>query len=762
MTLTDKLVHEFSRVLGSHPMTRRSQVSKDAKVPLDISIMIAWEALVKPLLSDIVDFDLLQLLHRSNQFKYKDNAEPMRIGDELESSSRIQSIKIQNGNKLVEVGADIQRNGTTIVEIVSTFFCKGPFTDYENTVSIIREPDFGVRIRSERERALLMSRQWLQIFQDSNRLIGKTLRFLLTSQATFNESGDYSSLRVSGDVLLKKQEEQELIGRINFERGTCHKNPVVDFLNRYGTRTQEIVSLPNSGFNGQSSWTVKTPSNNSPYGCVSKDTNPIHVSPVFARFSQLPGIVNHGMCTSALVSETVVRTAADGDKSRIRRWLASFEAMVLPGNKLRIQVRHVAMVDGRMLLEIHAYNDESDEKVLDAQAEVEQASTAYIFTGQGSQDKAMGMDLYDSSAVARSLWDSADRHLHKTYGFSIIDIVRNDPKSLTVFFGGARGRAIRDNYLAMTVQKTTTEGRVVQEPIIKGLTPLTPSYTFADPRGLLYSTQFAQPALILAELATFVDLESKGMIQKKASYAGHSLGEYSALGSLARVMAPESLVSLAFYRGLIMQVAMERDQEGRTEFSMLAANPSRVSKYFDQDSLAKIVKLVSNENGTLLEIVNFNVRGRQYVCAGHLKALWTMTQVLNTLARNKDKASVFDDEQLLGLVRKHAEEAFELAEPIELEQGIATTPLRGIDIPFHSTSLRNGIPAYRKYLESKILEEDIDLQRLKSWIPNVTAKPFSTSKEYVEEAAKITRSETLRELLDHVNFFPNDVHRTIG
>lgn len=747
--LTRDMVQEFTRVVSSHGTARSPQKFTGAIAPLDMSIILAWEALVKPLLCPLVDCDLLQLLHRSNQFRYIGGAKPLTIGDALESSSRIQSIKIQNGNKTVEVLAEIIRNGVVIIEVLSNFLFQGSFTDFENTMSCIKEPEFEIFVKSEKESGLLMSRKWLQIYCYPEALVETTIRFDIVSQATYDEKGRYSSLHVSGDIYSNREGQKELIGRVNFECGGCDGNLVLDFLNRHGTRTRKAVPLQNPGLSGASSWTIKVPKVNKAYAQVSKDANPIHVSPVFAHYAKLPGTVTHGMCTSAMVSNLVENSIAEADPSRIRRYSVSFDGMVRPGDELKVQAEHVAMIDGQMLVQLQAFNDRSGEKVLEAEAEVEQAATAYLFTGQGSQEKGMGMALYESSEAARSLWDSADKYLLENYGVSIIDIVRNDPKTLTVYFGGTRGRKIRDNYLAMTIEKVVENGRFIQEPIIKNLTSTSPSFTFSDPRGLLYSTQFAQPALVLMEIATYLDLESKGLVQESASYAGHSLGEYTALGALAHVMSMESLVSLVFYRGLTMQVAMERDREGRTAFSMMAVNPSRINKAFDQNSLTAVTKAVSEETGTLLEIVNFNVHGRQYVCAGHLRALWTMTQVLNAIAGTK-RTNMHDEAALAVLVREKVEAAVELAEPIELEPGTATTPLRGIDVPFHSTYLRKGIPAYRRYLETKISEENIDLERLSAFIPNVTAKPFSTEKEYVQEVARVTGSESLRECLDEV------------
>ena len=84
--------------------------------------------------------------------------------------------------------------------------------------------------------------------------------------------------------------------------------------------------------------------------------------------------------------------------------------MVLPGDSLKVNIRHVAMRDGNLVVKIMTTNDR-DEKVLEGSAEVAQPPTAYVFTGQGSQEPGMGMDLYNSSPAARAVWEGADAHL---------------------------------------------------------------------------------------------------------------------------------------------------------------------------------------------------------------------------------------------------------------------------------------------------------------------------------------------------------------
>ena len=85
------------------------------------------------------------------------------------------------------------------------------------------------------------------------------------------------------------------------------------------------------------------------------------------------------------------------------------------------------------------------------------------------------MDLYESSPVAKEVWDRADKHFMDNYGmflrslyhpafannytgFAITNIVKNNPKELTIHFGGPRGKAIRQNYISMTFETVGTGG----------------------------------------------------------------------------------------------------------------------------------------------------------------------------------------------------------------------------------------------------------------------------------------------------------------
>ena len=290
--------------------------------------------------------------------------------------------------------------------------------------------------------------------------------------------------------------------------------------------------------------------------------------------------------------------------------------MVLPGDELKANVRHIGMRDGNIVVKVSTVNQRG-EKVLEGTAEVAQPTTVYVFTGQGSQEPGMGMELYNNSPAARSVWDAADAHLTAVYGFSIIEIVKSNPKEKTVHFGGIKGQAIRQRYMDMTYDTMDKEGNVRTLPLFGDINNRTQRYTFSHPSGLLFATQFAQIALVVTERSAFEDMRSKGFVQKDSAFAGHSLGEYSALASIADVLPISALVDVVFYRGITMQRAVERDSQNRSNYAMCAVNPSRISKTFTDAALREVVDDIANRTGSLLEIVNYNVE----VCPQYFKSI---------------------------------------------------------------------------------------------------------------------------------------------
>ena len=85
-----------------------------------------------------------------------------------------------------------------------------------------------------------------------------------------------------------------------------------------------------------------------------------------------------------------------------------------------------------------------------------------------------------------------------------------------------------------------------------------------------------------------------------------------------------------------------------------------------------------------------------------------------------------------------------------MARGEATIPLPGIDVPFHSKFLEDGVPAFRHVLQQRMSVETIDPYILVNrYIPNVTAQPFSLAESYVRSVFERTHSEILGEILQN-------------
>jgi fatty acid synthase subunit beta len=617
-TITAQAVADFVHAVGNTGEAFVDRPGKEVFAPMDFAIVVGWQAITKPIFPRTIDGDLLKLVHLSNGFKMVPGAQPLKVGDVLDTTAQINAVINQDSGKMVEVCGTIHRDGQPIMHVTSQFLYRGSYLDFENTFQRKDEVPMQVHLASSRDVAILRSKEWFRLDEPDVELLGQTLTFRLQSLIRFKNKSVFSHVQTVGQVLLELPTKEVIqVATVDYETGTSHGNPVIDYLQRNGTSIEQPVYFENPiPLSGKTPLVLRAPASNETYARVSGDYNPIHVSRVFSSYANLPGTITHGMYTSAAVRSFVETWAAENNIGRVRGFHVSLVGMVLPHDMITVKLQHVGMVAGRKIIKVEASNKETEDKVLLGEAEVEQPVTSYVFTGQGSQEQGMGMELYSSSPVAREVWDRADRHFIENYGLSIIDIVKNNPKELTVYFGGPRGKAIRQNYMSMTFETVNADGTIKSEKIFKEINEDTTSYTYRSPSGLLSATQFTQPALTLMEKASFEDMRSKGLVQRDSSFAGHSLGEYSALAALADVMPIESLVSVVFYRGLTMQVAVERDEQGRSNYSMCAVNPSRISKTFNEQALQYVVENIAEQTGWLLEIVNYNVANMQYVAAG--------------------------------------------------------------------------------------------------------------------------------------------------
>jgi fatty acid synthase subunit beta len=131
-----------------------------------------------------------------------------------------------------------------------------------------------------------------------------------------------------------------------------------------------------------------------------------------------------------------------------------------------------------------------------------------------------------------------------------------------------------------------------------------------------------------------------------------------------------------------------------------------------------------------------------------LRALDTLISVTNSLkAEPFAFSSSGINAETLQMIHTCAAQARAKATPLVLSRGVCATPLHGIDMPFHSTFLRSGIGAFRSQLLDSIKKDRIEAQKLVGkWIPNLTGKPFTLTREYFEEVGRLTGSKEVGRL----------------
>ncbi|CEJ57912.1 hypothetical protein PMG11_06588 [Penicillium brasilianum] len=739
-TVTAASLRHFSTSIGSRKCSQRYHNASIA--PLDYAVVVAWKALTKPLFA--LDVNLLRLVHLQNSFEWMS---PIRDNDILSTKSHVSSLIVQESGTVVEVKAIISRSSRPIVTVTSQFMLRDAKSVPPGAIPFktVEENPYKVTLDSAGAVAVLESKPWFQRHDPSTELVGATLLFQLQSRYHYSAKGEVIKVEVTGTVQVESDVRGDLvqIGAIHWH-STTPANIVTGYLTRHGRPSTSRVLFDSPLELALTPDTFSAPTDNSMYAYASKDLNPIHLSKSMAAYADLPGTITHGMNTSARVRALLCTQLCSGDESLFDRFTVFFTDMVLPDEQLQLSARHIGMVDGARVIEYTA-RDQAGRTIAKGEAEIRNAPTAMLFTGQGSQRQGMGMELRQSSPVARQLWDRADAYFVKTYGFRISDIVIKNPKKLTVRFGGPLGRKLRDNYRALRYLAPDEDGFKPTQ-IFPELDHNTVSYTFSSDTGLLFATQFTQPALTLTEVAIYEDLKSRGLVSPTTAFAGHSLGEYAAIAAFGGLVPLETLMAIAFYRGLSMQVAVQRDSAGRSAFAMCALNPSKLSQAMNADQLNRIVKTVSEMTGLLIEIVNYNIHGQQYVCAGDVRALLCLTRLLDSQpeSHHDNNSSVGEAlAQILPSIPKTPLSAE------DLPRGTATTPLTGIDVPFHSSFMKHGIPAFRQFLYAHIQCQHVDPQRLiKRYVPNLTARLFDIDKTYFEVTESLTRSPVLKRVLD--------------
>ncbi|NLA37549.1 MAG: acyltransferase domain-containing protein [Actinobacteria bacterium] len=425
--------------------------------------------------------------------------------------------------------------------------------------------------------------------------------------------------------------------------------------------------------------TVATPPHSAAMEAFTGDHNPLHHNEAVAAVAGLDAPIVHGMWVSAAMQRAAQHAGAA--PVSIRRWQVRFIAPLAYGAVVDLAVRRVGRLDGGDIVEVEATVDGTP--VALGAAVLTAPLTVYAFPGQGIQRVAMGLDALPRSAAARAVWERADRHTIERLGFSILRIVRDNPTDITV--GDQR---------------------------------------FRHPDGVLSLTQFTQVAMATLASAQVAELREAGGFVPDAITCGHSVGEYNALAAVTGILALEDVLEVVYHRGLAMHRLVPRDAHGASRYRMAAVRPEEAG--LSETELIDLVAALFDELGCsatdptaeFLQIVNFNLRGRQYAIAGTEAALERLRSDLEVRRERRAGKGVY-------------------------------VLVPGIDVPFHSAVLRDGVDDFRSRLDA-ILPRAIDPNLLVGrYIPNLVPRLFSLDREFVTEIVETVPSVALQEVLSN-------------
>lgn len=136
--------------------------------------------------------------------------------------------------------------------------------------------------------------------------------------------------------------------------------------------------------------------------------------------------------------------------------------------------------------------------------------------------------------------------------------------------------------------------------------------------------------------------------------------------------------------------------------------------------------------------------------AEKIHPLHCLTKVLDYI--NVQGSVPKSPDEIVSLVEEQIAQVPHTIPPLPLNRGCATIPLRGIDVPFHSSRLLPGVAGFRRCLLDLIDSNSVDTKCLVGrYIPNLTAQPFEMSKGYFELVHKLTGSDSLEKIIAEVS-----------
>lgn len=659
-TVDRDFVREYALASGDASVAHLGGRGRAHTMPLNAAFSAAFGAIFRATFVPDVAWDPSRLVHLENAVRCTGPA--LTEGETLAVSARLVSWEPAKGGVRIRTEALLSSSEVLRASVESTFFVHGEAGAFQFRAETSRHrlPSGDVALLE-----LLGEKAWFRVAPGlaldaaSGHDVELSLR-TTTTQADVRAEVRGAVTDVAGRLVATVHHDEAGVDAALTEPAR--------WLAAFAPAKDAVVALPlPSAMHVEKTF---APWNLGEFARASRDANPLHRDAHAAALAGFDRPIVHGQWTAARAVAAAVSGFAGTDGERVRAIEASFTDVVLPGDELEIRARHTAMHAGDLLVDVETRVRAGEDGRLALRGRVRIAAprTAYVFPGQGVQSTGMGMEGYARSAAARRVWDEADAWCRDRLGFSLLTVVRDNPHEMRV------GLEIHRHE-----------------------------------QGVLFLTQFTQVAMAVLAVAQVAELREAGCFQEDAPFCGHSVGEYSAIGAITDALPLWAVVECVYQRGLTMQTYVPRDAQGRSPYRMAVVRPNIVG--LGEKELIGLVARVAHETGLLCEVVNFNIRGRQYSVVGHVPAL----EALRARLVEREPPG---------------------AKPSYLE-------VPGIDVPFHSRALRDGVPAFREKLEGYIPRGLDVLPLVGRYVPNLVARPFELTRAYLDDVVRCTGSELL-------------------
>ncbi|KAJ2881633.1 fatty acid synthase alpha subunit Lsd1, partial [Coemansia aciculifera] len=390
--ITEEHVYDVCQIVGNSSQHYMYPTSSGLRAPMEFLYYSATPAIMCTLSSTVFGDGQLNVVHLYNKIELMDGTTPLMVGDAVSSSLRVDEITNTASGKRFKVKGYLSRGSQVIAHIETAFLSRNNFARIEDTFLRANQQHFTIRLATSNDVLALKAKEWFIPCDGALEWLvpGLQLEFFLDSLYRYKSDNLYSSILTTGRVSVEPPRGATVhVADVIFECNTSIKDPVVEYLRQCKVSSATLLSDGN-GYSLDSPYSqellqVTVPESNWEYARVSADGNPIHTNPYFADLAGLPGPITHGLWTSASTRALVECYAADDEPERIRMYQTNFVGMVLPKDQLQTDLLHVGMKDGRMLVK-GVTKKVGGGPVLECSAEIEQPATAYVFTGQGSQE----------------------------------------------------------------------------------------------------------------------------------------------------------------------------------------------------------------------------------------------------------------------------------------------------------------------------------------------------------------------------------------